>query len=165
MKKTRGFRLGRRLVKVFKWVIRPRTKPRAYQVLNPPQSSTCKAISKLWSWSRSLKQGALGLCFPKPGYVRVGHDPEFSNQKSVPKGHLAVYVREKDNDTHRYLVPVNYFNHPLFGSLLKQAEKEFGYDHRGGIQIPCRVSEFESVQTKIAATARGRSWRPRSLTC
>lgn len=75
--------------------------------------------------------------------------------RAVPKGHLAVYVGDSDDDdTHRYVVPVIYFNHPLFGDLLQEAEKVYGFNHPGGITIPCGVSEFESVQTQIAAGSR-----------
>ncbi|XP_028091501.1 uncharacterized protein LOC114291825 [Camellia sinensis] len=71
-------------------------------------------------------------------------------------GQMAVYVGQKDGgDFHRVLVPVMYFNHPLFEKLLREAEEEYGFDHPGGITIPCRISEFESVQTRIVA-GRGR---------
>nr|GMC84528.1 auxin-responsive protein SAUR36-like [Ipomoea batatas] len=39
---------------------------------------------------------------------------------------MAVYVGQKDGDFKRILVPVMYFNHPLFGELLREAENEFG---------------------------------------
>lgn len=103
----------------------------------------------------------------KSGYVRVGHGPiEAAKPVGVPKGHLVVYVGEKEDDAHRYLVPVIYFNHPLFGELLKGVEEEYGYDHPGRIQIPCQVSEFENVRTRIAGGSGGdghRRWRLRCL--
>ncbi|KAI7988246.1 Auxin-responsive protein SAUR36 [Camellia lanceoleosa] len=128
MNKATGFKMGHKLVKVFKWTI--------HQRINRPitrSSSTIKAMTKLWG---------------------------------VPKGHLAVYVGEKEDDTHRYLVPVIYINHPLFGKLLEEAVNEYGFDHSGGIQIPCRISEFENVRTRIAAAGAAdrrirRGWRLR----
>lgn len=45
---------------------------------------------------------------------------------AVLKGHLAVYVGQQDSGFHRVLVPVIYFNHPLFDELLREAEEEFG---------------------------------------
>jgi len=74
---------------------------------------------------------------------------------SVPKGHLAVYVGQKDGDFHRVLVPVMYFNHPLFSQLLKEAEEEYGFNQQGGITIPCRYSEFERVHTRIQSSGSG----------
>lgn len=67
----------------------------------------------------------------------------------VPKGYMAVYVGQKDGDFQRYLVPVVHFNHPLFGDLLKESENEYGFNQPGGLAIPCRISEFERVQTRI----------------
>ncbi|KAL2490808.1 SAUR-like auxin-responsive protein family [Abeliophyllum distichum] len=153
MKKTSGFRM----VKVFKWFIHRRARQRVtYRRLAP--SCATRAISKLYHWCRSLKHGAKGLCFGKhnSGYIRVGReavDPK--NPVSVPKGHLAVYVGDEEDDTYRVLVPVMYFNHPLFGELLREAEKIYGFNHPGGIQIPCRKSELENVQMKIAAAGGG----------
>ncbi|CAL5359895.1 unnamed protein product [Camellia sinensis] len=149
MNKTRGFKMGHKLVKVFKWTI--------HQSINRPitrSSSTIKAVTKLCDLGRALKSGAKGLCFSKSksksDYILVGQEID-PIEGGVPKGHLAVYVGEKEDDTHRYLVPVIYFNHPLFGKLLEEAVNEYGFDHSGGIQIPCRISEFENVRTRIAA--------------
>lgn len=70
----------------------------------------------------------------------------------LPKGHLAVYVGESEDEKQRVLVPVTHFNHPLLGKLLEDAEKLYGFDHPGVITIPCGVSEFERVQKIIANT-------------
>ncbi|KAI7989819.1 Auxin-responsive protein SAUR36 [Camellia lanceoleosa] len=111
-------------------------------------------MTKLCDLGRALKSGAKGLCFSKSksksDYMRVGQEID-PIEGGVSKGHLAVYVGEKEDDTHRYLVPVIYINHPLLGKLLEEAVNEYGFDHSGGIQIPCRISEFENVRTRIAA--------------
>lgn len=91
---------------------------------------------------------------PKSGYVPLDHeDPvdQKPDRDGIPKGHLAVYVGESQDKTQRYLVPVIYFNHPLFGELLKEAEKVYGFNHPGRITIPCGASEFEKVQMRIAS--------------
>ncbi|XP_052210264.1 auxin-responsive protein SAUR36-like [Diospyros lotus] len=108
----------------------------------------------IWNWCRSLKRG----CFAesKPSYIRVGRGEIEAGRWEVPKGHLAVYVGEREDDPRRCLVPVIYFNHPLFENLLREAEAEYGFNHLGGIQIPCGLSEFKNVQTRIAA-ADGRA--------
>lgn len=111
-------------------------------------------MAKVLTLARSLRKGAKELCSPKSSYVPLGQDPVESPKKSgsgIPKGHLAVYVGESQDETQRYLVPVIYFNHPLFGELLKEAEKVYGFSHPGRITIPCGASEFEKVQMRIAS--------------
>lgn len=188
MEKPRGFRLGRRIVKVFGCFVNRRKRTRGIyytnQRLGTAASSSCasRAITKLCRWGKSSVRLILGLgigsnkgglCFGKQnsGYIRVGEEEQLEQVKevaSVPKGHLAVYVGEKNDDACRVFVPVIYFNHPLFAELLRDAEQVYGFDHQGGIQIPCQKSKFENVKMRIAAAASGggssmcrgrRSWR------
>ncbi|KAI3813030.1 hypothetical protein L1987_17743 [Smallanthus sonchifolius] len=142
MHKIKGFRIRHKLVKIVQWG----RKDSGYVILNRP-NYTARAMSKLCGFARYLKNGAKDMCFRKPSssYIRLGK----KEKKSVPKGHLAVYVGEKEDDAHRVLVPVIYFNHPLFGDLLREAEKVYGFNYDGGIHVPCRISEFENVQIKI----------------
>ncbi|KAI3727501.1 hypothetical protein L6452_16117 [Arctium lappa] len=159
MNKIRGFRIKHKLVRVIKWGLHRRPIQSDYLRLNPP-TYTAKAMSKLCGFARSLKKN---ICCRKSAsnYIRLGEE----ERNPVPKGHLAVYVGEKEDAAHRVLVPVIYFNHPLFGDLLREAEKVYGFNYHGGIHVPCRISEFENVQTKINAAGgsdglRGRrSWR------
>lgn len=162
MRKTRGgFKLGKRLVRCFSRILRQRCRSSGYRRLSQP--STCKSntISKIFNWGCQLKKRAAnGLKLIKPGHgsgsIKPGQEPMLDkNSKAPPKGHLAVYVRQEDADEfRRVLVPVIYFNHPLFGELLREAEEEYGFHHQGGITIPCRISEFERVQMTIAAGCR-----------
>ena len=160
MRKIHGFKLGKRLFRVTRWVLRKTRIRSGYRRLGRTSSAfKSKSISKLINWGRSLKRGAKSLCFsnkPGSGYVPLGHDPFEKKQSAVPKGHLAVYVGQEDGDFQRVLVPVIYFNHPLFSKLLREAEEEYGFQHQGGITIPCRISEFEQVQTRIAAGSGSR---------
>ena len=57
----------------------------------------------------------------------------------VPKGYFAVYVGENKK---RFVIPVSYLNNPLFQDLLSLSEEEFGYDHSGGLRIPCNEDVF-----------------------
>ncbi|MCO5592730.1 hypothetical protein L7F22_046734 [Adiantum nelumboides] len=52
----------------------------------------------------------------------------------APKGHVAVYVEEGKE---RHVVPIGYLSHPQFQELLKRAESEFGFEQKGGLQLPC----------------------------
>ncbi|BFG22236.1 auxin-responsive protein SAUR32 [Prunus yedoensis var. nudiflora] len=68
--------------------------------------------------------------------------------RDVPKGCLAIKVGQGE-EQQRFVVPVIYFNHPLFIQLLKEAEEEYGFDQKGTITIPCHVEEFRYVQGMI----------------
>lgn len=68
--------------------------------------------------------------------------------KDIPKGCLAVMVGQGE-EQQKFVIPVIYINHPLFMQLLKEAEEEYGFDHKGPIIIPCQVEEFRTVQGMI----------------
>lgn len=69
--------------------------------------------------------------------------------KDVPKGCLAIKVGSKEEEKQRFVVPVFYFNHPLFMQLLREAEEEYGFEQKGTITIPCHVEVFRHVQDMI----------------
>ncbi|EOA24947.1 hypothetical protein CARUB_v10018241mg [Capsella rubella] len=69
--------------------------------------------------------------------------------KDVPKGCLAIKVGSKEEERQRFVVPVVYFNHPLFMQLLREAEEEYGFEQKGTITIPCHVEVFRYVQDMI----------------
>ncbi|GLU21319.1 hypothetical protein SLE2022_374650 [Rubroshorea leprosula] len=69
--------------------------------------------------------------------------------KDIPKGCLAIMVGHEGEEQQRFVIPVIYINHPLFSQLLKDAEKEYGFDQQGPITIPCQVEEFRNVQGLI----------------
>ena len=125
MKKFRGFRLGKKLS--FFW-----NSCNRYHRLNPDRRPPTLG-QKIINW----------LC-------------RRSNVASAPpKGHLAVYVGREGVDPllYRVVLPIIFFNHPLFGELLKRAQEEFGYGRSGGIVIPCTISDFEVVRRRVAAAA------------
>lgn len=135
--------MGRRVRRVSRWVLGKTRIPRSgFNRLHPtrPARKLTLPITKLKNWSQRLTQrfSLLGStrgseCKPEP----------------VPRGHLAVYVGVKDSEFRRVLLPIVYFNHPLFGELLREAEEEFGFCQEGGITIPCPYSDFKRVQTRI----------------
>ncbi|KAK9076430.1 hypothetical protein SSX86_004764 [Deinandra increscens subsp. villosa] len=167
MKKFRGFLLKHRVISLFR-CIRRRYHPSAgrYRRINHSPGS----LSVLLNWGARIKAKARAICSKNPGfrsgYLRVREDPDSETgltppRTAVPKGKMAVYVGEEDGDYERVLVPVIYINHPLFGQLLRKAEEEHGHDHPGGgLTIPCRISEFENVKTRIAAGCGGRRKLP-----
>jgi len=66
------------------------------------------------------------------------HSPE--HPPDVPKGYLAVYVGP---ELRRFIIPTCYLSHPLFKVLLEKVEEEFGFDHSGGLTIPCEIETFK----------------------
>ncbi|KAJ7951362.1 Auxin-responsive family protein [Quillaja saponaria] len=95
---------------------------------------------------KSLKE----LSFTKSHHHHHHHHHERKQvYRDVPKGYLAIKVGQREDEQQRFVVPVIYFNHPLFMNLLKEAEEEYGFDQKGTITIPCHVEEFRYVQGKI----------------
>lgn len=66
------------------------------------------------------------------------HSPE--PPPDVPKGYLAVYVGP---ELRRFIIPTSYLSHSLFKVLLEKAEEEFGFDHGGGLTLPCEIETFK----------------------
>ncbi|XAR51111.1 hypothetical protein NMG60_11005651 [Bertholletia excelsa] len=58
----------------------------------------------------------------------------------VPKGYLAVYVGP---ELRRFIIPTSYLTRPVFKVLLEKVEEEFGFDHSGGLTIPCEIETFK----------------------
>ncbi|KAI7747659.1 hypothetical protein M8C21_017528 [Ambrosia artemisiifolia] len=74
---------------------------------------------------------------------------EVRQWNQVPKGFLAVNVGEAEGEKQRFVVPVMWFNHPLFVELLKVAEDEYGFEQKGTITIPCNVHHFCTTISSI----------------
>ncbi|KAJ9704287.1 hypothetical protein PVL29_002716 [Vitis rotundifolia] len=60
----------------------------------------------------------------------------------VPAGHVAICVGSRYR---RFIVRASYLNHPVFKTLLLQAEEEYGFANQGPLAIPCDESVFEEV--------------------
>ncbi|XP_022998729.1 auxin-responsive protein SAUR71-like [Cucurbita maxima] len=58
----------------------------------------------------------------------------------VPKGYLAVYVGP---ELRRFIIPTSYLSHLVFKVLLEKAEEEYGFDHSGGLTLPCEIETFK----------------------
>ncbi|KAG0490319.1 hypothetical protein HPP92_007182 [Vanilla planifolia] len=152
--RTRGLRLGRR-IPVWRWLLLKRLGK--YHRFEAHRSPAAAVSSWLLLWINSLKQRLeaplIGSCRDREAGGRERLLQE-KDEKQPPKGHMVVYVgggEQSDEPPLRYLVPVIHLNHPLFGELLKESEEEFGFQHSGGITIPCTPSKFERVQSLIAA--------------
>ncbi|XP_077239950.1 uncharacterized protein LOC143880860 [Tasmannia lanceolata] len=60
----------------------------------------------------------------------------------VPKGYLAVYVGP---ELRRFIIPTTYLSLPVFKVLLEKAEEEFGFEHKGGLTLPCEIETFKYI--------------------
>ncbi|KAK1419301.1 hypothetical protein QVD17_28466 [Tagetes erecta] len=70
------------------------------------------------------------------------------NQSQVPKGYFAVYVGEIHKT--RFVVPLSVLDHPLFQSLLRKSEEEFGFKHpMGGVTITCSEDDFINITSRL----------------
>lgn len=154
MKKFRGFFLKHKVVSLFRRLRRRHCSPAGgYRRLNP----STRSLSDIFKWATTIKSKAKSICYKSSGYSSLGQETQ--SYGAVPKGKMAVYVGRDDGDYERVLVPVIYINHPLFVQLLRKAEEVYGHDHPGGITIPCRISEFENVKTRIAAGRKILPWK------
>ena len=64
----------------------------------------------------------------------------------IPKGHCAVYVGSQRS---RFIIPIIYFNHSVFQTLLEKAEEEYGFDHQMGLTIPCEEADFRYLTSML----------------
>jgi SAUR family protein len=181
-RRHRGFRLGRKLLGLCRWAVSHRrrrrgggylrlqrcqqlggaadkspasfesTKKQQQQLVVLPRDEPRRRV--LQTWGRSL---ARRMRLLRPG--RGGRGEQLLEEEATtPKGQVAVYVQggdEPGGESMRYVVPVVYFNHPLFGELLREAEEEFGFQHPGGITIPCAATRFERAAALAAAGGGG----------
>ncbi|KAG8084173.1 hypothetical protein GUJ93_ZPchr0010g10675 [Zizania palustris] len=73
----------------------------------------------------------------------------------TPKGCVTVRVGAEGEEQRRFAVPVGHLRHPLFGALLEEAEREYGFEQQGAIAIPCRVDRFVHVEHLIDRDLHG----------
>jgi hypothetical protein len=74
-----------------------------------------------------------------------------SQRPAPPKGHVALYVGDGQHE--RLVVPIAYLHHPGFQALLHRAHDEFGFRQRGGLVLPCSLSEFQRTLACIRGSA------------
>ncbi|KAF7002781.1 hypothetical protein CFC21_018216 [Triticum aestivum] len=153
-----GFRLGRKLLTVWRWALCGRSRRRGGGYLRldtpcPKEGREAKKLAPVLRWGRSLAR-LLSLGRTDRGRRTLGGGG--GEAVKTPKGQVAVYVGGGGpGEPLRYVVPVVYFNHPMFGELLREAEEAFGFQHPGGITIPCAAAKFERAAAVAAAGKKG----------
>jgi len=146
-----GFRLGRKLVGLWRWALCGRRRRRGGYIRLQQRCATggsccgeraARKLAPVLRWGRSLAR-LLSLGWRAGGH-RALDDGGGEPAVTTPKGQVAVYVGGGEASL-RYVVPVVYFNHPMFGELLREAEEEFGFQQEGVLRIPCEVPVFETI--------------------
>ncbi|KAK4478990.1 hypothetical protein RD792_014504 [Penstemon davidsonii] len=99
---------------------------------SPPSDSFCGGISP--AISRRLMSSNV-YCDSDEDTCQSPEPPP-----DVPRGYLAVYVGP---ELRRFIIPTSYLSDPLFKVLLEKVEEEFGFDHSGGLTIPCEIETFK----------------------
>ncbi|KAF9611444.1 hypothetical protein IFM89_032414 [Coptis chinensis] len=74
----------------------------------------------------------------------------------VPAGHVALTV---GTSCRRFIVRATYLNHPVFQTLLIQAEEEYGFTNSGPLAIPCDESLFEEILRYVSRSESSNSAR------
>ncbi|KAK8657816.1 hypothetical protein V6N13_036037 [Hibiscus sabdariffa] len=64
----------------------------------------------------------------------------------VKKGCFFVYVGPQRE---RFTIKMENINHPLFRTLLEDAEQEYGFSNEGPLLLPCEVDLFNQVIAEI----------------
>ncbi|XP_052198435.1 protein SMALL AUXIN UP-REGULATED RNA 12-like [Diospyros lotus] len=100
-----------------------------------------RQIVRLKQVVQRWKYVSLKRCLPDP--CSDGDDGFDSDSGRTPPGCLAVYAGGPER--RRFVIPTRFLNLPVFVSLLRLAEEEFGYQNNGGLVLPCEVGFFETV--------------------
>ncbi|CAK9181468.1 unnamed protein product [Ilex paraguariensis] len=104
---------------------------------------------KIWEHSRSLNGG--------PKTSSTLHSNPLSKSKS-----WHFYVGE---ETERFVIKIEYANHPLFKILLEDAEMEYGFNSEGPILLPCEVDLFYKVLAEMDNEEINHGWSFKHSSC
>ncbi|KAL1814570.1 hypothetical protein ACET3Z_017144 [Daucus carota] len=85
-----------------------------------------------------------------------------TNCKIAPRGCFFVYVGPEKQ---RFVIKTEYVNHPLFKTLLEDAEAEYGFMSDGPILLPCDVNLFYKVLAEMDSNKSENQVYMRSKSC
>ncbi|XP_074577728.1 auxin-responsive protein SAUR72-like [Curcuma longa] len=63
-------------------------------------------------------------------------------EAAATEGHVPVCVGE---EMERFEVPAELLSRPVFAALLRRSAREYGYEQRGVLRIPCPVPLFRRL--------------------
>lgn len=103
-------------------------------------------ITKTWERCRSFpgsRGKPLATLTSLPVSTKERSKPKL---KVAPHGCFSVYVGAEKQ---RFVIKTRYANHPLFITLLEDAEMEYGFISDGPILLPCEVNHFYKVLAEM----------------
>ncbi|KAL6996086.1 hypothetical protein U1Q18_006222 [Sarracenia purpurea var. burkii] len=108
-----------------------------------------KALNLVFGGRSSKKDPttSLSLEYYSGKEALIAGEPQ-NTEMRVPKGSLAVYVGPEER---RFVIPACYLSMPDFKGLMEKAAEEFGYEHEGGLRIPCEEDDFEDILKRCLA--------------
>ncbi|KAL6011707.1 hypothetical protein ACLOJK_002171 [Asimina triloba] len=118
------------------------------------KSSKLGQILKALARSRSIsstKRPPAGLPYASMSKCRSWHpqgtgsadcNGSCTKRQVAPQGCFSVYVGPEKE---RFIIKMEYINHPLFRMLLEEAEMEYGFSSNGPLVLPCGVDIFHKV--------------------
>ncbi|KAA8540662.1 hypothetical protein F0562_024419 [Nyssa sinensis] len=109
-----------------------------------------KSTFKLWVRCLSVLGG-----HGKSSAMPSNRSESWHCTKKTSKGCFSVYVGPEKQ---RFMVKIQYVNHPLFKMLLEDAALEYGYNSEGPILLPCDVNLFYKVFAEIESKETRPGW-------
>ncbi|PHT36388.1 hypothetical protein CQW23_24088 [Capsicum baccatum] len=71
------------------------------------------------------------------------------NEDVVPndlkEGYFAVFSVNKEEEPMRFIVELHWLTNPSFLKLMKQAENEYGFLQKGGLEVYCLAAELQKI--------------------
>ncbi|XP_073130797.1 auxin-responsive protein SAUR32-like [Henckelia pumila] len=127
-------------------------------------------ISKTWERCKSFsggmsRKGTAALTVKSKSWPRnliFDFQPNHNERRShkvAPDGCFSIYV---GSEKQRFVIRTEYVNHPLFRTLLEEAESEYGFSCEGPLVLPCEVEHF--IQVLVEMDSEGTS-REKSHGC
>ncbi|EAY95574.1 hypothetical protein OsI_17422 [Oryza sativa Indica Group] len=108
------------------------------------------------SWRRSRVVAAAGEDEARERLVPGCGGAGGEKAAAVPRGCVALLLVGNGgggDDGERVVVEVRALERPRVGALLEKAAREFGYDQKGVLRVPCSAGEFRQALTADGGAA------------